>query len=32
MNDEKLKYTEEHLWVHVEGSNACLGYKQLLES
>ncbi len=25
MNQEELKYTEEHLWVHVEGSNARFG-------
>jgi glycine cleavage system H protein len=25
MNEEELKYTEEHLWVHVEGSNARFG-------
>ena len=25
MNQEELKYTEEHLWAHVEGSNARLG-------
>ena len=25
MNQEGLKYTEEHLWVHVEGSNARFG-------
>jgi glycine cleavage system H protein len=25
MNQEELKYTEEHLWVHIEGSNARFG-------
>jgi len=25
MNEEELKYTEEHLWVHIEGSNARFG-------
>jgi glycine cleavage system H protein len=25
MNQEELKYTEEHLWVHVEGANARFG-------
>ncbi len=25
MNEEELKYTEEHLWVHVEGENARFG-------
>ena len=25
MNQEELRYTEEHLWVHVEGSNARFG-------
>jgi glycine cleavage system H protein len=25
MNEDDLKYSEEHLWVHVEGSNARLG-------
>jgi len=25
MNDEELRYTEEHLWVHVEGANARFG-------
>jgi glycine cleavage system H lipoate-binding protein len=25
MNQEELRYTEEHLWVHVEGVNARFG-------
>jgi len=25
MNEEELKYTEEHLWVHIEGVNARFG-------
>jgi glycine cleavage system H protein len=25
MNQEELKFTEEHLWVHIEGSNARFG-------
>ena len=25
MNQEELRYTEEHLWVHVEGTNARFG-------
>ena len=25
MNQEELKYSEEHLWVHIEGSNARFG-------
>ena len=25
MNEEELKYTEEHLWVHIEGGNARFG-------
>jgi glycine cleavage system H protein len=25
MNEEELRYTEEHLWVHVEGTNARFG-------
>ncbi|MBN2552494.1 MAG: glycine cleavage system protein GcvH [Spirochaetales bacterium] len=25
MNEEELKYTEEHLWVHIEGTNARFG-------
>ena len=25
MNEEELKYTEEHLWVHIEGANARFG-------
>ena len=25
MNEEELKYSEEHLWVHVEGANARFG-------
>lgn len=25
MNEEELRYTEEHLWVHIEGVNARFG-------